>query len=193
MVNLAVLQGIFLLIIGCFANNIFLELIIKIDPGCGPALTFCQFAFMVITLLPSNVNKSLKTPLWFYFILTAMFFTVSFLNNLAFDYQISQPVHMVGLLSELTESPGFKVKFVGCELFHWFGVFWTEVRQTSTPFYRSCHRWNFGYSKRRGWFKVKKATGHTTNGLWVYRSVSKLDLVAQVIGIEQGATFWSSP
>jgi hypothetical protein len=95
MVKFDVVKGILLLLVGCFANNVFIEIIIKVDPGCGPALTFCQFLFIVLTLLPSNVGKPRNIPLWFYGILTVMFFCVSYLNNLAFDYQISQPVHMV--------------------------------------------------------------------------------------------------
>jgi len=36
-----------------------------------------------------------KLPLGFYGQLTLVFFTLSVLNNLAFNYNISQPVHMV--------------------------------------------------------------------------------------------------
>eukprot|EP01127_Copromyxa_protea_P017700 TRINITY_DN5437_c0_g1_i1.p1 TRINITY_DN5437_c0_g1~~TRINITY_DN5437_c0_g1_i1.p1 ORF type:complete len:343 (-),score=46.88 TRINITY_DN5437_c0_g1_i1:92-1096(-) len=115
MSSLAILKGVVLLFVGCFTNNFFLEMIIKVDPGCGPALTLCQFSLIVLTLLPNHITKPRIMPLWFYAVLTVMFFLVSYLNNLAFAFQISQPVHMVARSSSLAVSFFVGVAFFGSQ------------------------------------------------------------------------------
>jgi UDP-xylose/UDP-N-acetylglucosamine transporter B4 len=44
------------------------------------------------------------SPLWWYAALTSIFWTLSVLNNMAYDYEISQPLHMVFRSSSLAVS-----------------------------------------------------------------------------------------
>lgn len=169
MSNLVILKGVFLLLFGCFANNIFLELVIKVDPACGPSLTLCQFLFIVVTLLPSNVNKQRVIPLWFYIISTAMFFIVSYLNNLAFNFHISQPVHMVcsNFVNNLI-SEGGKVKFTCSQFYCWTLVFQVKIRSLTTVFCPSCDCGNFDNAECRGWFQGKTESSIATNGFRLF-------------------------
>ena len=43
-------------------------------------------------------------PMWFYAMMTTLFFTLSVINNKAFDFHISQPLHMVFRSSSLAAS-----------------------------------------------------------------------------------------
>lgn len=44
------------------------------------------------------------TPVWWYLLLTAIFWTLSVLNNMAYNFEISQPLHMVFRSSSLAVS-----------------------------------------------------------------------------------------
>jgi UDP-xylose/UDP-N-acetylglucosamine transporter B4 len=50
------------------------------------------------------VVKKTSSPLWWYLLLTSIFWTLSILNNMAYDYEISQPLHMVFRSSSLAVS-----------------------------------------------------------------------------------------
>ena len=103
--------GICLVIGGCCLNNVFLENMIIGDKACGNLLTMLQFIFISFIGVFGRVNwtngfkfKRSGTPLWWYLALTTIFFSQSALNNMAYNYQISQPLHMVFRSSSLAVS-----------------------------------------------------------------------------------------
>lgn len=106
--------GVSLVVGGCCLNNIFLENIIIGDRASGQLLTLLQFVFIAAMGLRDRYQKSplfpgfqLKkptTPLWWYVLLTSIFWTVSLLNNVAYNFEISQPLHMVFRSSSLAVS-----------------------------------------------------------------------------------------
>jgi UDP-xylose/UDP-N-acetylglucosamine transporter B4 len=89
------------LFLGCALNGIVLEMIVNYDKGCGPLLTFLQTLF--ITVMSLHWERP-KTPLWFYGMITLIFWCVGLLNNVAFNYHITQPIHMVARSSSLAAS-----------------------------------------------------------------------------------------
>lgn len=84
--------------LGCCTNVVFLELLVKEDPGSGNLITFSQFLFISVegflftskcgTVKPSIGMKD-------YFILVTMFFVANVCNNYAFDFNIPMPLHMI--------------------------------------------------------------------------------------------------
>ena len=96
---------IILLIFGGCCSNVFaLEAIIKADPNAGMLLTFAQFILVVAVTLPQHISLSSQSPwllkkraipLWRWIPSIVMFFAVNMLNNYAFGYRISVPVHII--------------------------------------------------------------------------------------------------
>ncbi|XP_063697128.1 UDP-xylose and UDP-N-acetylglucosamine transporter [Culicoides brevitarsis] len=87
--------GVFL---GCCSNVVFLELLVKADPGSGNLITFLQFLFIAVHGFIFTAKFGTKKPrigLKDYTILVAMFFVVSVCNNYAFDFNIPMPLHMI--------------------------------------------------------------------------------------------------
>ncbi|KAI9039736.1 putative UPD-GlcNAc transporter (Mnn2-2) [Aspergillus affinis] len=90
---------------GCCANVFALEAIIKDQPSSGPLITFAQFILTALFTLPSFMSLSAgprslflgprAIPLRSWFIYTAFFVTVNLLNNWAFAYKISVPLHII--------------------------------------------------------------------------------------------------
>ncbi|KAL4901011.1 hypothetical protein BDW74DRAFT_87316 [Aspergillus multicolor] len=90
---------------GCCANVFALEAIIKDQPSSGPMITFAQFILTAIFMLPSFFSPSAglrssflsrrSIPLRSWFIYTAFFISVNLLNNWAFAYRISVPLHII--------------------------------------------------------------------------------------------------
>ncbi|OQE16137.1 hypothetical protein PENSTE_c025G00697 [Penicillium steckii] len=87
---------------GCCSNVFALEAIIKEQPTSGPLITFAQFILCSLLTLPTFLQPSLKHPLkpraiplksWL--IYTAYFVSVNLLNNWAFAYKISVPLHII--------------------------------------------------------------------------------------------------
>ncbi|KAJ6786881.1 hypothetical protein PWT90_00022 [Aphanocladium album] len=88
---------------GCCSNVYALESIINFEPGSGTLVTFVQFTFVAATgyvsqfdykrppffLTPTNV------PLTRWAINIVLFFAINVLNNHAFSYDISVPVHII--------------------------------------------------------------------------------------------------
>ncbi|XP_043682932.1 UDP-xylose and UDP-N-acetylglucosamine transporter-like [Vespula pensylvanica] len=90
--------AIFCVFLGCCTNVVFLELLVKDDPGSGNLITFSQFLFIAIEgfLFTSKCgtvkpNVGIKD----YFILVTMFFIANVCNNYAFDFNIPMPLHMI--------------------------------------------------------------------------------------------------
>lgn len=87
-----------LVFLGCCSNVVFLELLISEMPGSGNIITFSQFLFIAIegfiftskfgTVAPSIPMKN-------YVLMVIMFFIVQVVNNLALNFYISMPLHMI--------------------------------------------------------------------------------------------------
>lgn len=100
---------------GCVTNNLVLELVVSpkknpfADPGAGSLLTLLQFCLIAVLTLPGVLTWSpaaggsalvllprlapTRVPLRHYAAMTGLFFAMSFLNNWAFAFNISQPLH----------------------------------------------------------------------------------------------------
>ncbi|KAJ5951460.1 uncharacterized protein N7479_009873 [Penicillium vulpinum] len=90
---------------GCCANVFALEAIIKEQPTAGPLITFAQFAICALFTIPSFLSPSAgpralflnprAIPLRSWVVYTAYFMSVNLLNNWAFAYKISVPLHII--------------------------------------------------------------------------------------------------
>lgn len=84
--------------LGCCSNVVFLELLVKDDPGSGNLITFSQFLFISIEgFLFTSKCGTIKPNVGIkdYFILVTMFFIANVCNNYAFDFNIPMPLHMI--------------------------------------------------------------------------------------------------
>ncbi|KAL1110431.1 hypothetical protein AAG570_007962 [Ranatra chinensis] len=89
------IAGVF---IGCCLNAVFLELLVKGDPGCGNLVTFSQFFFIALEgfiFTRRFGTKRRYIPLRSYAVVVAMFFICNLCNNYAFDFNIAMPLHMI--------------------------------------------------------------------------------------------------
>lgn len=88
---------------GCCSNVYALEAIIKVEPSSGTLLTFVQFLFVAVTGYISQLDRSRpplfirpnKVPLRRWMVNIFLFFSINVLNNHAFSYDISVPVHII--------------------------------------------------------------------------------------------------
>lgn len=88
---------------GCCSNVFVLEAIIKVEPASGTLLTFVQFLFVAITGYISQFDsthppffiKPNQVPIRRWLINIVLFFSINILNNHAFSYDISVPVHII--------------------------------------------------------------------------------------------------
>ncbi|KAG8228297.1 hypothetical protein J437_LFUL007015 [Ladona fulva] len=90
--------AIFFVFLGCCSNVVFLELLVKEDPGSGNIITFSQFLFIAIEGFIFTAKFGTKRPsigLRDYAILVVMFFAANVCNNYAFDFNIPMPLHMI--------------------------------------------------------------------------------------------------
>ncbi|XP_015515413.1 UDP-xylose and UDP-N-acetylglucosamine transporter [Neodiprion pinetum] len=90
--------AIFFVFLGCCTNVVFLELLVKEDPGSGNLITFSQFAFIALEgFIFTSKFGTVKPTIGIkdYTILVSMFFVVSVCNNYAFDFNIPMPLHMI--------------------------------------------------------------------------------------------------
>ncbi|KAF2884847.1 hypothetical protein ILUMI_21324 [Ignelater luminosus] len=84
--------------VGCGLNNVFLEYLIKEDPGSGHLITFLQFIFIalhgfIFTAKFGTVKPKIR--LYDYLTLVFMFFVTNVVNNWAFNFNIPVPLHMI--------------------------------------------------------------------------------------------------
>ncbi|RZC40589.1 UDP-xylose and UDP-N-acetylglucosamine transporter [Asbolus verrucosus] len=96
--NTKAMYAIVTTLIGCGLNNVFLEYIIKQDPGCGHLITVAQFLFIAIHgfIMTSKFGTvQPKIPFKTYLILVVLFFLTSVINNWAFNFNIPVPLHMI--------------------------------------------------------------------------------------------------
>ncbi|PMD39023.1 UAA-domain-containing protein [Hyaloscypha variabilis F] len=88
---------------GCCSNVFALEAIVKVEPESGTLLTFVQFLFVATTGYisqfdrnrPPHFLKPNKVPIRRWLINILLFFTINVLNNHAFSYNISVPIHII--------------------------------------------------------------------------------------------------
>ncbi|KAK0383096.1 hypothetical protein NLU13_9010 [Sarocladium strictum] len=88
---------------GCCSNVYALEAIVKHDPRSGTLMTFAQFLFVAVTGYLAQFDKAYppffvppnKVPLRRWMINIILFFSINVLNNHAFSYDISVPVHII--------------------------------------------------------------------------------------------------
>jgi len=84
--------------VGCASNVVFLELLVKQDPGVGNLVTFSSFLFISIEGFLRTTKCGTvppKVPMSAYFILVVMYFAVSVVNNYALNFDIPMPLHMI--------------------------------------------------------------------------------------------------
>ncbi|XP_014277215.1 UDP-xylose and UDP-N-acetylglucosamine transporter isoform X2 [Halyomorpha halys] len=87
--------GVFL---GCCLNALFLEYLVKCDPGAGTMVTFGQYLFIAIEGFINTYKFGTAKryiPFKSYLTIVATFFTCNVLNNYVFDFNISMPLHMI--------------------------------------------------------------------------------------------------
>ncbi|RAK74923.1 putative UPD-GlcNAc transporter (Mnn2-2) [Aspergillus fijiensis CBS 313.89] len=90
---------------GCCANVFALEAIIKEQPSSGPLITLAQFLLTAVVAVPDFISPSAgfrslylrprAIPLRSWVVYTAFFISVNLLNNWAFAYKISVPLHII--------------------------------------------------------------------------------------------------
>ncbi|CAL3967020.1 hypothetical protein PZA11_003450 [Diplocarpon coronariae] len=88
---------------GCCSNVFALEAIVKVEPDSGTLLTFVQFLFVASTGYFSQFDRTrppffLKpnhVPIRRWIINILLFFMINVLNNHAFSYNISVPIHII--------------------------------------------------------------------------------------------------
>jgi len=88
---------------GCCSNVFALEAIVKVEPDSGTLLTFVQFLFVASTGYISQFDRNRppfflkpnRVPLRRWLINILLFFTINVLNNHAFSYNISVPIHII--------------------------------------------------------------------------------------------------
>ncbi|RMZ91446.1 hypothetical protein DV736_g1313, partial [Chaetothyriales sp. CBS 134916] len=96
---------LFLIFFGCCSNVYTLESLISTDPSLGPLLTFVQFVFVSLfssssclycsSTAPFIHVKPRQVPVRKWLVYTVLFMTVNLLNNSAFGYKISVPLHII--------------------------------------------------------------------------------------------------
>ena len=90
--------AILLVLVGCMSNVIFLELMIKEDPGSGNLITFSQFCVIALeglVVTTKFLTVTPKVPFTSWITLVIMFFLVSVSNNYALNFNIPMPLHMI--------------------------------------------------------------------------------------------------
>ncbi|KAF1833059.1 PMT-domain-containing protein [Decorospora gaudefroyi] len=87
---------------GCCANVYCLEAIVKQEPDSGLLITLFQFVFTCLSTLHYQFDpngryfmRSSAVPFRKWCISAALFFTVNMMNNWAFAFNISVPVHII--------------------------------------------------------------------------------------------------
>lgn len=96
--NIKAALAIGMVFVGCCSNVVFLEYVVKEDPGAGNLATFLQFLF-IASVGFCTVGKlgtaRRNIPFKQYLLLVGFFWTSSVANNYAFDFNISMPLHMI--------------------------------------------------------------------------------------------------
>ncbi|EDV53256.1 UDP-xylose and UDP-N-acetylglucosamine transporter [Drosophila erecta] len=83
---------------GCCSGVVFLELLVKLDPGAGNLITAAQFAFIALEgfIFTSKLGLAQRViSLRDYALLVAMFFLTSVCNNYVFKFNVPMTLHMI--------------------------------------------------------------------------------------------------
>lgn len=90
---------------GCCSNVYTLEALINASPSSGQLITAFQFLLTALITLPNNISlnrgwrnlylRPRSIPITKWVIYTAFFLTINMLNNTAFYYKISVPLHII--------------------------------------------------------------------------------------------------
>ncbi|KAG9244602.1 UAA transporter family-domain-containing protein [Calycina marina] len=88
---------------GCCSNVFALEAIVNVEPNSGTLLTFVQFIFVACTSYGSQFDstrppfflKPNRVPIRRWLVNILLFFIINVLNNHAFSYNISVPIHII--------------------------------------------------------------------------------------------------
>lgn len=90
---------------GCCSNVYTLESLIQTSPSSGPLITAFQFLLVALATLPKHLSlrsgwrnlylKPRAIPLKKWLVYTAYFLSINILNNIAFNYRISIPLHII--------------------------------------------------------------------------------------------------
>ncbi|KAH7326770.1 UAA transporter [Stachybotrys elegans] len=88
---------------GCCSNVFALEAIVNFGPASGTLLTFVQFAFVAVIGFAAQFDRTRppffvtpnKVPISRWLVNIVLFFSINMLNNHAFSYDISVPVHII--------------------------------------------------------------------------------------------------
>jgi UDP-xylose/UDP-N-acetylglucosamine transporter B4 len=96
----SILLSVSMVMLGCCSNAITLESVFFRCTSCGSLVTLSQFAILAVYGLVLNLElkngiglKTRKSPLYWHLFQVILFFGSSLLNNLAFAYHISMPLH----------------------------------------------------------------------------------------------------
>jgi len=89
---------VLMVLVGCATNVIFLEFLVKKDPGIGNLVTFCSFLFITMhgfffTAKCGTIKPEVPITAWTTMVI--MYFIVSVVNNAALGFNISMPLHMI--------------------------------------------------------------------------------------------------
>lgn len=90
--------AIAMVFVGCCSNVIFLEYLVTEQPSCGNIITFFQFFFIAMEgfiFTTKFGTEKPKIPLSTYVIMVSFFLVTSVVNNYAFNFKISSPLHMI--------------------------------------------------------------------------------------------------
>lgn len=90
---------------GCCSNVFALEAIVKEAPGSGTLITFFQVFLTALFTLPKHLDisrgignfylKQRTIPIYKWAMFAVLFITINILNNKAFGYNISVPLHII--------------------------------------------------------------------------------------------------
>lgn len=113
--------------LSCCSAVIFLELLVKEDPGCGNVVTLSAFLFISIEGFITTMDlgrKKMQVPVSEWFKLVCAFFICNVINNGIFNYKIAIPLYTVfRSVSHICLIP-LKISFVYQSPLHNFRVRW---------------------------------------------------------------------
>lgn len=96
--NAKVVLAILMVLVGCWSNVVFLEFLVKYDPGVGNLVTFNHFFWIAVEgfiFTTKCGTVAPKVPMSSWVTLVVMYFVVSVSNNYALNFDIPMPLHMI--------------------------------------------------------------------------------------------------
>jgi len=87
--------AVYTLFASCTLNSLSMEAVVRAEPLCGRAMTFWQFAAICAVTAPLVLGRQRRVPLVMHLCAGALFCAACTLNNAAFAYGVSVPLHML--------------------------------------------------------------------------------------------------